>query len=167
MKQNNNDYRSERTDFAGIFIGTIACIIFVVVFCFIVWNVTHSHQGPIQANTPVNSIQDVVEPVDTPEPTPTPEPEPAPTPEPPSNDLGMNFEPVNDYVTAKNKTNLRSEPSTSQGEDTVVVKLNNGEAIPRVGICEDTGWSKMLYNGQYVYAVTSYLEEVDVPPQQE
>ncbi|MBQ7918694.1 MAG: hypothetical protein IJ324_01960 [Lachnospiraceae bacterium] len=167
MKQNNNGYKSEQTDFGAIFIGAIACIIFVVVFCFVVWNVTHSEQGPIQADTPVSSIQDVVEPVKTTEPTASPEPTSSPTPEPASNDLGMNFEPVSDYVTAKNKTNLRSEPSTGQGDATVVVKLNNGDAIPRVGICEETGWSKMLYNGQYVYAVTSYMEEVDVPTQQE
>lgn len=167
MKQNNNGYKSEQTDFVGIFIGVIACIIFVVVFCFVVWNVTHSEQGPIQADTPVSSIQDVVEPVKTAEPTATPEPTPSPTPEPESNDLGMEFTPVSDYVTAKNRTNLRSEPSTGQGDATVVVKLSNGDAIPRVGVCEATGWSKMLYNGQYVYAVTSYMEVVDVPPQQE
>ena len=166
MKQNNNGYKSEQTDFSGVFIGAIACVIFVVVYCFIVWNVTHSAQGPIQADTPVSSIQDVVEPVKTPEPTSVPEETLSPTSEPVANDLNMNFEPVSDYVTAKNKTNLRSEPSTGQGDATIVIKLDNGEAIPRVGICEDTGWSKMLYNGQYVYAVTSYLEEVDVPTQQ-
>ena len=97
----------------------------------------------------------------------SPEPTPAPTAEPESNDLGMEFTPVSDYVTAKNRTNLRSEPSTGQGDATVVVKLSNGDAIPRVGVCEATGWSKMLYNGKYVYAVTSYMEVVDVPPLQE
>lgn len=167
MNQNRNDYRSEKVDYVGIFLGVMACIIFVVVFCFIVWNVTHSEKGPIQVDTPVSSNQDVVEVVKTPEPTETPEPTPSPTPEPESNDKGMNFVEVADYVTAKSRTNLRNEPSTDQGEASVVVKLDNGDAIPRVGICEETGWSKMLYNGQYVYAVTSYLVEVDVPATEE
>lgn len=67
----------------------------------------------------------------------------------------MSFVEVNEPVTAKNSTNLRTEPSTTG--DTVVYILNNGEIVTRTGICENAGWSRVDYNGQTLYAVTSYL----------
>ncbi|MCD7837099.1 MAG: glycoside hydrolase family 25 [Lachnospiraceae bacterium] len=67
----------------------------------------------------------------------------------------MSFEGVSEAVTAKNSTNLRSEPSTLG--DTVVYVLGNGEIVTRTGICEASGWSRVDYNGQTLYAVSSYL----------
>lgn len=67
----------------------------------------------------------------------------------------MRFTEVNEEVTAKDSTNLRNIPS--QGEDsTVVYTLQNGETLTRTGI-SDSGWSRLTYNGQTVYAVSSYL----------
>ena len=67
----------------------------------------------------------------------------------------MRFTEVNEQVTAKDSTNLRNIPS--QGEDsTVVYTLQNGESLTRTGI-SDSGWSRLTYNGQTVYAVSSYL----------
>lgn len=67
----------------------------------------------------------------------------------------MNFKPVNEQVTAKEKTNLRDIPS--QGEDaTVLYTLVNGEIATRIGI-SDYGWSKLEFNGRIYYAVSSYL----------
>ena len=67
----------------------------------------------------------------------------------------MHFAEVNEEVTAKDSTNLRNIPS--QGEDsTVVYTLQNGESLTRTGI-SDSGWSRLTYNGQTVYAVSSYL----------
>jgi len=75
----------------------------------------------------------------------------------------MSFTDVNESVTAKNSTNLRTEPSTTG--DTVVYVLNNGEVVTRTGICEDAGWSRLDYNGQTLYAVTSYLTtDLDAKP---
>ncbi len=68
---------------------------------------------------------------------------------------GPVYTPVNEQVTAKIETNLRSEPSTSN-PDTVVGMLHNGETLTRTGI-GDNGWSQLEYNGQTVYAVSSYL----------
>jgi len=73
-------------------------------------------------------------------------------PEPPSD----GFKEVNEQVTAKSETNLRTEPS-SKNPDTVVYTLKNGEFVTRIGINEASGWSKLSYNGQTVYAITSYL----------
>lgn len=67
----------------------------------------------------------------------------------------MNFTEVNENVTAKDSTNLRSIPS--QGEDsTILYTLQNGETAQRTGV-SDSGWSRLIYNGQTVYAVSSYL----------
>lgn len=68
---------------------------------------------------------------------------------------GPVYTPVNEQVTAKIETNLRTEPSTSN-PDTVVGMLHNGEVLTRIGI-GDNGWSQLDYNGQTVYAVSSYL----------
>ncbi len=67
----------------------------------------------------------------------------------------MPFTAVEEEVTAKDATNLRNIPS--QGEDsTVVYTLKNGETVKRTGVSE-SGWSRLLYNEQTVYAVSSYL----------
>lgn len=66
------------------------------------------------------------------------------------------FDSVNDLVTAKIETNLRNAPTTSGSE--IVSVLKNGDYIKRTGINLSTGWSRLEYNGQIVYAVSSYLE---------
>jgi GH25 family lysozyme M1 (1,4-beta-N-acetylmuramidase) len=67
----------------------------------------------------------------------------------------LQFKEVNETVTAKKETNLRSAPSTKD-KDTIVYTLKNGETVIRTGL-SDSGWSRLLYNGQTVYAVSSYL----------
>ena len=67
----------------------------------------------------------------------------------------MPFTQVDEEVTAKDATNLRNIPS--QGDDsTVVYTLKNGETLKRTGV-SDSGWSRLLYNDQTVYAVCSFL----------
>lgn len=95
----------------------------------------------------------------TPTPAATPENRPvvADTPAPaPVSDGSMTFIEVNDTVTAKDVSNLRSTPSTSE-EGNVVGQLKNGETLTRTGRNDDTGWSRLNYNGQTVYAVSAYL----------
>lgn len=64
------------------------------------------------------------------------------------------FSAVDEQVTAKSETNLRTAPSTTSSE--VVYTLMHGEFVRRVGI-HSNGWSKLEYDGKTVYAVTSYL----------
>lgn len=67
----------------------------------------------------------------------------------------MDFEEVDELVTAKEETNLRSIPS--QGEDAQLIgQLKNGEFVQRIAVSPN-GWSKLNYNGQICYAVSSYL----------
>lgn len=68
---------------------------------------------------------------------------------------GPSYTPVSEQVTAKIETNLRTQPSTASA-DTIVGLLHNGEVLTRIGI-GDNGWSQLDYNGQTVYAVSSYL----------
>lgn len=70
-------------------------------------------------------------------------------------EVGIKFTEVNETVTAKSETNLRTVPS-SANEDTIVVKLKNGETATRTGI-GNNGWARIIYNGQKLYAVSSYL----------
>ncbi len=67
---------------------------------------------------------------------------------------GMTFSPVNTNVTAKEETNLRDKPSTT--DSTVVYTLKNGEYVQKVGESKD-GWARLVYNGQTVYAINSFL----------
>ena len=69
------------------------------------------------------------------------------------------FKAVDEKVTAKNATNLRTAPSTTNSE--VVFTLKNGETVQRIGV-HTNGWSKLIYNEQVVYAVSSYLT-TDIP----
>ena len=71
------------------------------------------------------------------------------------------FTPHKDQVTAKKAVNLRTIPSVESEDSVVVVKLQHGEVVTRIGINEDVGWSQVEYNGQILYCITSYLEVVE------
>ena len=76
---------------------------------------------------------------------------------PPVDDgIKTEFRAVNEQVTAKTETNLRTLPSVTDSK--IVYTLKNGQYITRTGISEN-GWSKLEYNGQTVYAVSSYLTQ--------
>ncbi len=64
------------------------------------------------------------------------------------------FSPASGRVTAKTETNLRTAPSTQNSE--VVYTLKNGEFAELIGK-HSNGWAKLTFNGQTVYAVSSYL----------
>ncbi|MBP3701204.1 MAG: SH3 domain-containing protein [Lachnospiraceae bacterium] len=66
----------------------------------------------------------------------------------------VTYDTVNDRVTAKVETNLRNAAGT--GGTQVIATIRNGEWVTRTGIGSN-GWSRLEYNGQTVYALTSYL----------
>lgn len=70
------------------------------------------------------------------------------------------FESVSENVTAKDVVNLRTLPSVTDAEVQVVAQLKNGEIVRRTGINRDLGWSRVEYQGQILYCVSSYLELV-------
>ena len=67
------------------------------------------------------------------------------------------FTPVEEQVTPKDAVNLRTLPSTTHPDVEVVVKLEKGEVVQRTGINEDVGWSRVEWNGQTLYCISSYL----------
>jgi uncharacterized protein YgiM (DUF1202 family) len=77
------------------------------------------------------------------------------------NQIDTVFTVVNDRVTAKDVVNLRSMPSVEHQNSEVVAQLKNGEVISRTGINEDVGWSRVDYNGQILYCISSYLKIAD------
>ena len=74
--------------------------------------------------------------------------------QPTTSGVTMAFATVNEQVTPKNSTNLRSLPDQVTGA--IVIELKNGVYVTRTGT-SDAGWSRLVYNGQTVYALTSYL----------
>ncbi len=175
MKRSNGDSFDELlSNPAYVAMGGVVSLLAVVLFCFIVWNV--SHQGDnnfVVNNQNSNSVE--IPSMDQGSdaivlPTAAPVAEADEEKEAldklireESNDQGLVFEKMDDWVTALEVTNLRSEPSTAQGINTVVAKLNNGDAVRRIGINVDVGWSKLIYDDKIVYASTAYLVEVEEP----
>ena len=141
----------------------------VVIFCFAVWKITHANRPAALpgANTE-NSMDSIADwgvqssASDTGAGT-SEEPSAPSEASGQENPLGMEFEAVDEYVTAKEVTNLRSEPSTDQGQLTVITQLSNGQSAHRIGMNAATGWSQLGNNGQVVYAVSQYLTVVDAP----
>ena len=77
--------------------------------------------------------------------------------QPEDDGIQTQFEEMNDLVTAKVEVNLRSLPSVEDPDCVVVASLKNGEVVTRTGINRDVGWSRVEYNGQTLYCVSSYL----------
>jgi GH25 family lysozyme M1 (1,4-beta-N-acetylmuramidase) len=75
--------------------------------------------------------------------------------------LKTQFTDCQDQVTAKIEVNLRALPSVTNPDATVVAVLHNGETVTRTGINTDYGWSRVDYNGQTLYCITSYLSVVE------
>ena len=174
MKHSNE--KNNRQEPIYLLIGGVVIVVFIILYCMVVWSVTHRKGNDIvisssssvvteealasaESSTSVDvvapvesSVEEIVEEsglLDGVDYNDT------------SNDMGLTFEPVEDVVTAKDVTNLRSEPSTAQGKATVLTQLRNGETAIRIGREDTTGWSKIVYNGQIMYASTNYLIVVE------
>lgn len=76
--------------------------------------------------------------------------------DPVDGDTTMVFEEVDEEVTAKDAAIIRTIPNT-EGITTVAGQLRNGQVLKRIGVNKETGWSKVIYNGQEGYAVSYYL----------
>lgn len=78
---------------------------------------------------------------------------------PPQDDTGFNtkFTEVNEQVTAKDEVNLRTMPSVTDPNSQVAATIKNGEVVTRTGINAELGFSRVVYNGQTLYCVSSYL----------
>lgn len=80
-------------------------------------------------------------------------------PREPQSEFKTQFTRVSEQVTAKEVTNLRNRPSVEEPSQ-VIVQLYHGEVITRTGV-SDVGWSRVEYNGQTLYCISSYLEAAE------
>ncbi len=74
---------------------------------------------------------------------------------PPKTEEELKYTDVKDKVTAKDSVNLRSGAGT---DFKVVATLKSGEFLERTGIGSN-GWSRLIYKGKTVYAITSFLTD--------
>ena len=80
------------------------------------------------------------------------------TPQETESEFKTKFTDVSENVTEKEVTNLRNRPSVESPSE-VIAELKNGEVIVRTGVSNE-GWSRVEYNGQTLYCISSYLEVV-------
>lgn len=73
----------------------------------------------------------------------------------------ITFTPCDDMVSPKMEVNLRLEPSTNQGDNTVHCRLLYGQNVHRTGYDDASGWSRVEYDGKVLYVVTSYIYVVE------
>ena len=86
----------------------------------------------------------------------TPTPMPQTTPEP------VGPESTSAYAKLiKDAVNLRTMPSTEHPDCVIVTKLLHGQVVTRTGIDKQWGWARVEYQGQTLYCINSYLEEVE------
>lgn len=100
----------------------------------------------------------------TPAQTPTPAPEATPAPAeaaPATAGFKTKFTDVNETITAKELVNLRSKPSVTDADSVVLATLAAGQTAIRTGINNEYGWSRVEYNGQVLYCVSSYIKTVE------
>lgn len=133
-----------------VFLGLIAA---AAVICAVFWNVTHADRPDDEAQDTLANVTAT----DVPKETAAPEK---------SNQVvtkdGRVFEftECDDYITPKEYVNLRTEPSAEQGDATVSCTLNAGQVVHRTGDSGEMGWSRVEYNGQVLYVITSNMNVV-------
>lgn len=140
----------------------VAMVAFAAIVCTVVWKVTHKEAKPDVSNVQVPvtpSITETLVQVADNEEGDDEKTESEPELDPISGDASMEFEALDEDVTAKDAAIIRILPDT-EGITTVAGQLRNGQFLKRVGINRETGWSKVMFNGQEAYAV-SYMLTTD------
>ncbi|MBR1930268.1 MAG: hypothetical protein IJ833_02165 [Lachnospiraceae bacterium] len=68
----------------------------------------------------------------------------------------MEFVELTESVTALDAAYIHTVPDT-QDVSYIVAQIVNGQTVTRTGMNEATGWSRIDYNGEPAYIITSYL----------
>ncbi|MBR5635836.1 MAG: glycoside hydrolase family 25 [Pseudobutyrivibrio sp.] len=106
---------------------------------------------------------DIGAPAQTAVPTPAPAvdaAQAAPTPAPTTTGFKTKFTDCSEIITPKEMVNLRNKPSVTDADSQVVATLSAGETATRTGYNTEYGWSRIDYNGQTLYCVSSYIKVV-------
>ena len=160
LREKADNYAELEEEQGGILemmITFVALIVITAIICAIIWKVTHKEPraelGNVQAPLSTSLSETLV-----------PEDELAKSQtgdldqeiEPIDGDARMEFEAVDEDVTAKDAAIIRTLPN-NEGIVTVAGQLRNGQFLKRIGINKETGWSKVMFNGQEGYVMSSRL----------
>ena len=160
-KENGDSYsgnEEEQGSMLSLLITFAGLVVATVIICTIVWTVTHKEHKPDVGSLKIPEASQASAEVKTEEPEEVAEIDADGDVDPVNGDATMLFEKVEENVTAKDAAFLRNVPSTD-GITAVVGQLMNGDTLKRVGINKTTGWSKLIYNGTEVFAVTYMLTD--------
>lgn len=98
--------------------------------------------------------------------TPEPVPEPEQTTQNSDDGIQTVFTERNEPVSPKIEVNLRNIPSVTNAESVIMATVKYGEVFTRTGINEEHGWSRVEYNGQTLYCVSSYIYVYEEPSEE-
>lgn len=84
-----------------------------------------------------------------------------PPQEEPDDGFQTKFSNVNEKMTAKVEVNLRNMPSVTNENSKVIATIVSGDIVTRTGINNEMGWSRVEYNGQTLYCISSYLTSAE------
>ncbi len=137
-------------------------VVLAAVLCAVLWFVTHRKEDTLITPSSVSAVVDYVS-------TSVSEDEEAVSEETKedsdrvltSDGREIVFSECDNYVTPKEYVNLRTEPSTAGGENTVYCQAEAGDVLHRTGISPDFGWSRLEYDGQILYVVSSNVEAAE------
>ena len=83
-------------------------------------------------------------------------------PKPEDDGIKTKFKDCQEQITPKIEVNLRSIPSVTNPDSVVVATVYaDKDVFLRTGINTELGWSRVEYNGQVLYCVSSYLNVVE------
>lgn len=165
-KDSYSDLEEEQGGLLSMLLTLAGMVAAAAIICAVVWGVTHKEPKQDLGNVQLPNDPLVVETLgENIHPESTAPDEKEQEVEPINGDVNMAFEAVEEEVTAKDVTTLRSVPSTD-GINTVVGQLENGQTLQRIGINTQTGWSKLLYRDEEVFAVSYTLtKDLDYKPE--
>ncbi len=162
-----SDLEEEQGGILSMLLTLAGLIAAAAIICTVVWVVSHRESkqdvGNLQMQNDPFIVETLGENLVTDESSVTEESEEEV--EPINGDATMAFNAVDEEVTAKDVTTLRSVPNT-EGINTIVGQLENGQTLKRVGINRQTGWSKLIYRDVEVFAVSYTLtNDLDYKPE--
>ncbi len=84
----------------------------------------------------------------------------------PDDGIETEFTPCDDVVSPKIEVNLRNIPSVTSTDSQVIATVKYGEIFRRTGYNEELGWSRIEYDGQTLYCVSSYIYIYEEPKEE-
>jgi uncharacterized protein YgiM (DUF1202 family) len=160
VREKADNYADLEEDQGGLLSMLITFVVLIAItalICTIIWKVTHKEPraelGKVQVPLSQTNVSETLVSEDE---LARQAAESEVEIEPIDGDAHMVFEEVDEEVTAKDAAIIRTLPN-NEGIVTVAGQLRNGQILKRIGINKETGWSKVMFNGQEGYIVSYRL----------